>query len=90
MENVLPREILELAAEASCKLIPEKSSDAYERAYKSFCNWRSQKSVNIVTESVILAYLNEKSKILKPNSLWSYASMLKKCLRVKEKVNIGR
>jgi hypothetical protein len=42
------------------------------------------------TENVLLAYLEEKSKILKPSTLWSLFSMLKATLNIKENIDVRK
>ncbi|KAJ8914693.1 hypothetical protein NQ315_017392 [Exocentrus adspersus] len=47
-------------------------------------------SKRMVTEDVLLAYMNQLSARFSPNSLWAKWSMLKSCLEIKESVQIRR
>jgi hypothetical protein len=69
-DNVLGR-IEAVAQEAVSNLIPQKSRVAYETTYSRFEEWRSKQKVNCINEKVMLAYFLEKSKIVKPSTLWS-------------------
>ena len=84
-----PPEIVENAEKAVTKLVPKVSKPAYDKAYTAFMEWRKAKEVGSFSERVILAYLEEKQKVLKPNTLWSVASMLKKTLLAYHNINIS-
>lgn len=86
----VPEEICVEAAEALAQLLPQKSKHRYEKEYSTFSSWRSQKNVKGMSEDIILAYISERSKTVSPNSLWSYFSMLKATILVKENKDIGR
>lgn len=89
VENV-PDEISNAAAAATEQLLPEKSKLRYEKVYNIFIKWMEAKKVKTVSEDVILAYLAEKSAIVKSSSLWSMYSMLKSTILVKKNVNIAK
>lgn len=72
------------------QLLPQKSREAYKKIYQKFCCWRVTKDATEVTEALVLQFIFEHQKTLKPSSLWSYCSMLKSCLNVFENVDIGR
>lgn len=72
------------------QLLPQKSRGAYKKIYQKFCCWRKTRDAAEVTEALILKYISETSKNVKPSSLWSYCSMLKSCLNIFENVDIGR
>lgn len=85
-----PPEVGEIAREVTMNLLPRKSKVKYEKAYDIFKSWCSMKKIPKITENVLLAYMAEKSKIMKASSLWSIYSMLKTTLRVKENLEIGQ
>lgn len=45
-------------------LIPSKSKDRYNKAYKEFRDWQLQNNVDVIEESVILAFLYEKVRFI--------------------------
>lgn len=83
-----PPDLVERANEATADLLPNKSKKIYEVCYKRFTEWCETKSVGNITENVVLAYLKEKSEILKPSTLWSEYSMLKATLLINNNVEI--
>lgn len=89
-ENEQFDEIGEAAAAATYELLPKKSRSRYEQVFKNFESWLEKKNVRIISEDVILAYLFEKSKILKSSSLWSNYSMLKSTLLINKNVDISK
>lgn len=78
------------AAEAIASLIPGKSKEIYEKSYKNFCEWMQMKNAKEVTVQVILAYLNERSKMWAPSSLWSEYSKLKCTIYAHQAVDISK
>ncbi|RZC31763.1 hypothetical protein BDFB_003522, partial [Asbolus verrucosus] len=60
----------------------------YKKAYKEFESWCLEKRVKDVNEEVLLAYFEQKSKILKGSTLWSIYSMLRATLNVNKKIEI--
>lgn len=80
------------AAQVTNELLPDKSRLRYELVYKKFGEWCSQENVQPkqVTDDVMLVYLSEKSKQVKPSTLWSMFSMLKKMLEVKENIDASK
>src|SRR3978361_2388515 len=89
-ESDTPDEVSETANAALASLLQAKSNVQYEKAYNQFRMWCATKQVVKVTENVLLAYLEEKSKVLKPPTLWSTFSMLKSTLNVKENVDVRK
>lgn len=86
-----PPEIRKLADAVSLDLLPSKSRKLYEKEYETFTTWCKQKNVsNIASESVLLAYLSEKSKTLKSSSLWSKFSMIKAVLNVEKNIDVSK
>lgn len=87
----VPEEILREANEASDGLLPDKSRWRYEKVLADFKEWRKIKcKSNIINETIILAYLSTLSKILKPSSLWTKFSMLKKAIIIDDGYDISR
>ena len=84
-----PPEVVQNAERAVTKLVPKVSKPAYDKAYNTFMEWRKAKEIGSFSEQVILAYLEEKQKVLAPPTLWSMASMLKKTLLAYHNINIS-
>ncbi|KAJ8915692.1 hypothetical protein NQ315_000626, partial [Exocentrus adspersus] len=82
----IPEDVLIEVIEALSKVIWEKSKLLYEKEYINFCEWRNKKPAKGVNDKIIMANISGKSKSVKPSSLWSYYSQLKKMLSVKENV----
>jgi hypothetical protein len=73
----------------SSNLLPHKSKDRYELEYSMFCMWCNNKNITEVNDDdVMLVYMLELAKNLRPSSLWSKLSMIKTCLSLKENINI--
>jgi hypothetical protein len=84
-DNVLER-IEAAAQEAVSNLIPRRLRDTYSR----FEEWRSKQKVNCINEKVMLAYFLEKSKIVKPSTLWSVYSMLRTMISIDKNVDLSK
>ncbi|RZC00578.1 uncharacterized protein BDFB_012126, partial [Asbolus verrucosus] len=67
-----------------------KSKALYEKTYGIFEDWFGAKKVKEIAEDVILAYLEQRSRQVKPSTLWFTFSMLKATLNVKENINLGK
>ncbi|KAF2895479.1 hypothetical protein ILUMI_10697 [Ignelater luminosus] len=89
-DSDIPPEVAEIANAAISNLLPTKSKGWYEKAYTQFREWCIMKNVVKVSESVLLAYLEEKSRKVKPSTLWSTFSMLKATLNVKENIDVRK
>jgi len=50
------------ALEAASSIIPEKSKEVYELAFKKFVDWCEVNKTSSVCEKVLTAYFNYKSK----------------------------
>lgn len=87
----LPESFLKKAADASNNLLPQISCNRYEDEYKKFCEWLKEENIEVsqVVDDVLLVYLSEKSNNFKPSTLWSRFSMIKKCLQVKENIDVS-
>jgi tRNA 2-selenouridine synthase SelU len=88
-DNVLER-IEAAAQEAVSNLIPQKSRVAYETTYSRLEEWRSKQKVNCINEKVMLAYFLEKSKIVKPSTLWSVYSMLRTLISINKNLDLSK
>ena len=88
-DNCTPPELKEIAQQVSLNLLPPKSKEIYKKAYNKFTAWRIEKKAPI-SENVILAYLKELSKTVKPPTLWSTYSFLKCTIQLYDKVNISK
>jgi hypothetical protein len=88
-DNVLER-IEAAAQEAVSNLIPQKSRVAYETTYSRFEEWWSKQKVNCINEKVMLAYFLEKSKIVKPSTLWSVYSMLRTMISINKNLDLSK
>ncbi|XP_023311961.1 uncharacterized protein LOC111692276 [Anoplophora glabripennis] len=87
----IPAEIEEAASRATLELLPAKSKEQYEIAYRRFSEWCNIKKVpGKCNESVLLAYFEEKAKIWKSSTLWSNYSMIKTMLKIKQDQDISK
>ena len=70
--------------------LPTKSSDRYLLVYNTYKNWRDEnkKLLSNSEENNLIVYFNQLKLKLKPPTLWSIWSMLKKTLDVKENIDI--
>ena len=84
-----PPELREAAKKASDDLLPSKSKVHYESTYKTFLEWKKKYNTTSSSETVLMAYFQELNKKYKPSSLWSFYSMLKSTINIKEAVDIG-
>lgn len=83
-------EIDEAANVVSLDLLPKKSRVRYQNERLIFLKWCKQKKVKSFTENVLLVYFSEKSKTLKPSTLWCSFSMLKSTLIIEDNVDISK
>lgn len=86
----IPFDVSEAAAAATEDLLPSKSRQRYEKAFKIFEDWCRLKKVTSLTEDVFLAYFAEKASSYKASSLWSNYSMLKAVLLLKQNLDISK
>lgn len=83
-------DIEESAKIAIQSLLPTKSKDKYEKAYRLFEDWSHQKGVTVITEAVLLAYFEQKSRVYQSSTLWSLYSMIRTTLSVKKNIDIKK
>lgn len=79
-----------IANENSGHLLPAKSKDLYENAYKRFEKYMLERGVSAVTETIMIDYMAELSKRFKSSSLWSNYSMLKGTLNLSHNIDISK
>nr|XP_046479430.1 uncharacterized protein LOC124217610 [Neodiprion pinetum] len=72
------------------EMISRKSSDRYLLVYNTYKTWRGEnkKSLPSSEENNLIIYFQTLKEKLKPPTLWSIWSMLKKTLNIYEKINI--
>jgi hypothetical protein len=83
-------DVEESAALAVNELLPVKSRKKYDKAYQQFEDWCREKRVRDITEEVLLAYFEQKSKKLKGSTLWSLFSMLRSTIQLKKNIEIKK
>ncbi|CAG9814340.1 unnamed protein product [Phaedon cochleariae] len=84
-----PSDIEEAAQNALLTMIPEKSKERYDIAYRKFENWCEEKKVKHINEKVMLAYF-EGHKSLKASTLWSGYSMLRCEIALEKYIDIKK
>ena len=89
-ESLSP-ELQLLVNNAKNDLLPEKSKNRYKIAYKNFVDWKKEKEISISSEDCLLLYFDQVIvKKYAPNSSWSYYSMLKSLIKIKENIDISK
>jgi site-specific recombinase XerD len=83
-------ELRKTAKEAINNLPPRKTRSIYDKDFKKFQLWCDANNVQIITENIMLAYLQTLSKDKKASTLWSTYSKLKACLNVYKNVDISK
>uniref|UniRef100_A0ABD2WHR4 Uncharacterized protein n=1 Tax=Trichogramma kaykai TaxID=54128 RepID=A0ABD2WHR4_9HYME len=71
--------------------LPKKSSERYLLVYDAYKDWQKEhaKSLSNSEEKNLIVYFSELKLKLKPTTLWSIWSMLKKTLATRDDVNIN-
>ncbi|KAJ3650060.1 hypothetical protein Zmor_021769 [Zophobas morio] len=85
----IPEHILKKAQKANENVLPGTSRSIYEKEYKIFVNWKIENSVNIINETIMMAYFQELSEKYSSSSLWSKYSMVKATLGVNDNIDIS-
>lgn len=83
-----PPELKSVVNSAFSVLIPEKSKRQYEKCYGEFKDWCDKQNVKTMSENILLAYLMQKSNVVKSSTLWSIYSMLKCMLNIRDNIDI--
>lgn len=78
------------ATEAAESIVPSKSKELYELAYRKFIEWCNSKKTDSVCEKVVVSYFNEKGKAMKSSTLWCLYSKLKAMIQLKRNVDISK
>ncbi|XP_033222470.1 uncharacterized protein LOC117176340 [Belonocnema kinseyi] len=89
-EYTTPSEIIAETESATDHSLLPKSRGKYMIAYNAFMKWREEKHIKSVSEKICIEYFSEKSKTVKPSSLWATYSMLKCTMNLNEKVDLGK
>lgn len=84
-----PPELVEAVNTASLELLPKKSREKYENAYRRFMDYRMSKNTSSFSENVVMAYFLDLCLKMKSSTLWSNYSMLKSTLALKHNVDIS-
>jgi hypothetical protein len=71
-------------------LLLVKSRKKYDKACQQFEGWCREKRVRDITEEVLLAYFEQKSRKLKGSTLWSLFSMLRPTIQLKKNIEIKK
>lgn len=72
--------------------LPKKSADRYKLVYENYKNWQMDHrgSMSSSEETNLVVYFKDLSAKLKPSTLWSLWSMLKKTLYSRESLDITK
>lgn len=72
--------------------LPKKSADRYKLVYETYKKWQmdNRGSLSSSEETNLVVYFKDLSKKLKPSTLWSVWSMLKKTLYTQENLDITK
>lgn len=84
-----PPELVEAVNTASLELLPKKSREKYENAYRRFMDYRMSKNTSSFSENVVMAYFLDLCLKMKSSTLWANYSMLKSTLALKHNVDIS-
>lgn len=85
-----PPELVAAAENVTLNLLPNKSREKYEFAYKRFKAYCFEKNTTSRSENVMIAYFSDLSTKLKASTLWSNYSMLRATLSTKEDIDISK
>lgn len=71
--------------------LPKKSGERYLLVYDTYKKWQEENknSLSNSEETNLIVYFNQLKTKLKPPTLWSIWSMLRKTLSTKENIDIG-
>lgn len=72
--------------------LPKKSADRYKLVYENYKKWQMEheSSLSSSEETNLIVYFKDLTKKLKPSTLWSIWSMLRKTLNTKDNIDINR
>ena len=74
------------------EMLPKKSADRYTLVYEAYKKWQMEhkSSLSSSEECNLIVYFKDLTEKLKPSTLWSIWSMLKKTLNTRENIDINR
>ena len=81
-------DIVEEIKNASEESLPIKSKKVYDAAYNRLMTWTRTKGTKSLSENVLMTYFCEMAQTMKPSTLWTHYSMLKRTLRSKNDIKI--
>lgn len=85
----LPENVIAAAREATYSLLPVKSKEKYQKAYKNFEKWANENGCLEINETVLMAFFQGKSQEWKsPSTLWSNWSMIRTMMKIEKNVDI--
>jgi hypothetical protein len=84
-----PPEIREKSVIASLDMLPKKSREKYERQHQLFLEWCTKNRITKYSENVLMGYFAKMAEKYSPPTMWSYYSMLKATLNLKDNVDIS-
>ncbi len=87
-EICTPPEVQDIANAARHSILPNKSREHYEIAYKDFKIWMQQRNVQHISENIVLAYLKYESEKKAPSTLWALYSMIKSMINFNHNIDI--
>lgn len=71
--------------------LPKKSTNRYMQVYNAYKKWKAEnlKSLSVNEENNLLVYFKKLLETVKPSTLWSVWSMLRKTLGTRDNINIS-
>ncbi|RZC35647.1 hypothetical protein BDFB_015245, partial [Asbolus verrucosus] len=85
-----PPEIREIAENTVASLLPEKSSEDYNKQYQKFQIWCNDNNIQGISENILLAYFELQRRKYKALTLWTIYSMLRSCLSIYQNFDISK
>lgn len=77
------------ARQAEDEILPKKSKELYQKAFKKYQNWALENKAEKVDQDVMLAYFSTQTSEMAPNTRWTHYSMLKMMVNKEYSVDIG-
>lgn len=89
--SLTPPELKEIASKARERLVPTKSKPIYDQTLAKFKTWCAQHKVpeNYFSEGTILAYAKTLAETMRPSTVWSKISMLRKTILAYHSLDLG-
>lgn len=89
-DDLTPEDIRNEANSIVDNILPSKSKHFYMKCYEEFMSWKTKKGVKFISESLLLVYFQELSNTKKSSSLWSFYSMLRSTINIKNNIDISK